>query len=149
MYFFYVQAKGQGHHFRLYWPTPKSPSLPLRFQTKQKSRSLEGPPPCEQASKGPTGKWALRCTSTGQDGSNELDLEWIGPNQWLLSYSVRKVLSRRTDGRTNKPMDGDNSIVIFFSFGKGGGQKHFCNWPWQKINMSHAIGPALMCAPGF
>ena len=25
------------------------------------------------------GKWPWRCTSTGQEGSNELDLEWIGP----------------------------------------------------------------------
>ena len=27
---------------------------------------------------GPNGKWPQRCSCTGQDSSNELDLEWIG-----------------------------------------------------------------------
>ena len=27
----------------------------------------------------PTGKWPCRCTTTDQDNSNEIDLEWIGP----------------------------------------------------------------------
>ena len=62
------------------------------------SISTEGSPPHEQRSKGLTGKRAWRCTSTGQDGSNELDLEWISPV--VLSYVIRKVFYGRTDGGT-------------------------------------------------
>ena len=36
----------------------------------------------------PMGNWLWHCTSSGQDSSNELDLEWIG--QWLLSSSIHK-----------------------------------------------------------
>ena len=50
------------------------------------SRLLESSPPSEQVSKSayyvneaPMGKWSWCCMSTGQDGSKELNLEWIGP----------------------------------------------------------------------
>ena len=71
-----------------------------------RSRSLEGPLPCEQGSKGPTGKLAWCCTSTGQDSSKELDLEWISPVvaelRWLQSFVWTNGW---TDERTSKRMN--------------------------------------------
>ena len=56
------------------------------WKKKETSRLLECSPPSEQVSKSayyvheaPMGKWSWCCMSTGQDGSKELNLEWIGP----------------------------------------------------------------------
>ena len=66
--------------------------LNIPWKTKQKKpRSLEHPPPCGQDTKSAydahyalMGKWPWCYTSTGQDGSKELDLE-------LLSSSICKI----------------------------------------------------------
>ena len=61
-------------------------------------------------------KWPRCCTSKGQDSSNELDLEWIGP---VVTELQRPQSLGRTNGRTDERMDGEQSP---FFFGKGGGQ---------------------------
>ena len=71
--------------------------LHLMQSNNKTSRSLERPPPYEQVTKSAfyahestMGKWPGRCTSTGQGGSKELDLEWIGPV--VTQFGVRKIL---------------------------------------------------------
>ena len=60
------------------------------------SRSLEYPLPCDQGTKSAyythmalMDKWPRFCTSTDQDSSKELNLEWIA--QWLLSSTILKI----------------------------------------------------------
>ena len=60
--------------------------MPIKEAAIPTSRSLERPSPCEQHTKSaycaheaPMGKWPGCYTSTGQDGSKEIALEWIGP----------------------------------------------------------------------
>ena len=75
-----------------------------------KEQSLEGPPPCEQGSKGQTGKWAQRCTSPDQDDSSELDLEWI-------SSGIRKILSWQMEKwMTNRKGEGQKPAVDIYAW---------------------------------
>ena len=105
---------------------------------KKTSRSLEDPPPCEQSSKGLTGKWASRCTSTGQDGSNELDLEWIGP----VVVELRRLqsfvrMNRRMDTQMKKYItDGDNSKSSFFLWKEQGTKS--IKMPSDQYTKSHS-----------
>ena len=70
-----------------------------------------GSPPCGQGSKSayytheaPMGKWPRCCTSTGQDGSKELDLEWMPMHiyrprrlQWIW-FGVNRPSACRVPG---------------------------------------------------
>ena len=86
------------------------------------NRSLEGPTPCEQGSKGPMGNYVWRCISTGQDGSNEVDFEWIGR---AIAGLRRPQSFIRTNGRTEtipkspfSPLEraGNNKFSSIFMF---------------------------------
>ena len=62
----------------------------------------------------PMGKWPWRCTSTVQEGSHELHLEWIGPA--AIELRCPQSLCRLA-GRTNK----EHSIFPLFFLQKGWG----------------------------
>ena len=65
----------------------------------------------------PMGNWPWHCTSTGQGGSNGLELKWIGPlvaQLWHL-----QVLDGGTDGRTDERTNGRRAFRSpTFSFEK-------------------------------
>ena len=71
------------------------------------------------------GKWPWRCTPTGLDSSNELDLEWIWSGCWVMASAA----FGRTNGRTKEWwMDGEHSKIPFFPAERAGDNKM-----WYKI----------------
>ena len=141
----------------------------ILFNTINTSRSLEGPQPCEQCSKGP--KENEHDVIYLQAKRVPVNLIWSESALWLLSYGVCKVLSGRTDRCTFDWMNGwrqfhsppffplerageKNSMVPLFFFGKDRGEKlsfqevitdyHPCVWDLKYIPSQPQICHLIM-----
>ena len=81
-----------------------------RYYYKKNKQITGGSTTLSTKFQGPTGKWAWRYTSTGQYGSNERDLEWIG----RVVAELRRLQSFvRTNKRTNGRSKSKSKNILF------------------------------------